>query len=229
MNHIVCYSVASCMGGFGLGMLIEKLFQIGVHEKKPPLFQIVCSEVASGMMMSCVTFWLLPEAMAVGGVLNAVFGTIMGLFLFSFYDRLLSKKTKDSHFFLSDLSEIAVLGLVLGTVLAGNIFSVISVCLIFFSYSAVCGWNCFGRGNTIKKQNFWLTLFGYGVVAATFSYAGIFLSHINQTFFSVSLGLGAGGILHLLLRQLFLESQSSHTLLTDCCYLAGLIGGILIK
>lgn len=225
----------------GLGAVIVIIF----GKPSKPLMSLTLG-FASGIMLAISAFDLLPEAVNLGGMVNAVSGFLLGAGLLFGLDTLIPHihigegKTEsggNGHFlklgyfiFLGIALHNLPEGLAIGAGYSASqaLGAAIAIALALHNIPegmATASPLMLGGMNKVKVVG--LTSLA-GLMTPLGTGLGIILININPGFISLSLGLAAGAMVYIVSDELIPESHKYHSHLANAGLLAGFLLGMVI-
>lgn len=197
--------------------------------------------IAAGLMLSVVTFDLIPESIETGGLLLAVVGTIIGIAFAIILDYFLSYlniiKKYGKHLKTALLLALALSahnfpeGLAIGTgFIKGINFGLkIAIVIAFHDIPEGAAVAAPLLQSSLKRWQILILTALTALPTAIGTYVGAVLGNISNVFVSLCLGFASGTMLYIVVGELIPESKElSKGILSTLSTLLGLLLGLLL-
>lgn len=197
--------------------------------------------IAAGLMLSVVTFDLIPESIETGGLLLAVAGTIIGIVFAIILDYFLSFlniiKKYGKHLKTALLLALALSahnfpeGLAIGTgfIKGVNFGLKIAIVIAFHDIPEGAAVAAPLLKSSLKRWQILILTALTALPTAIGTYIGAVLGNISNVFVSLCLGFASGTMLYIVVGELIPESKElSKGILSTLSTLLGLLLGLLL-
>ncbi|MCX7903798.1 MAG: ZIP family metal transporter [Caloramator sp.] len=197
--------------------------------------------IAAGLMLSVVTFDLIPESIETGGLLLAVAGTIIGIVFAIILDYFLSFlniiKKYGKHLKTALLLALALSahnfpeGLAIGTgfIKGVNFGLKIAIVIAFHDIPEGAAVAAPLLQSSLKRWQILILTALTALPTAIGTYIGAVLGNISNVFVSLCLGFASGTMLYIVVGELIPESKElSKGILSTLSTLLGLLLGLLL-
>ena len=234
----------TCMGLFfwTFGTTIGGIIGL-ISKRKSQKFLSFVLSLASGLMMSIISFDLVPEALKISNITNVLIGTILGIIMMIICDKVVEKyfTIKDKKFNENSLLKTGIIvsiglaihnfpeGLAIGTGFEASIklglSLAIAICLHDIPEGISMAVPMKNGGMKISKVIFYVIL--SGITTGIGAFFGAIVGSISQEVISICLSFAAGAMLYIVSGELIPESnQLYHGKMTAIGNMIGFIIGI---
>lgn len=174
---------------------------------------------ASGLMMSIICFDLIPEALGISGILNVIFGVVIGIASMIFCDLLVQKKFNVKNKNISSKNNLLKTGIIVSIGLAIHNFPeglaigsgfgasvklglslAIAICLHDIPEGISMAIPMKNGGMKISKVIFYVLL--SGITTGIGAFFGVIVGSISEEIISVCLSFAAGAMLYIVSRRI---------------------------
>lgn len=225
-----------CAVGTTLGAFI-----IVTIKRSNNIFMSSIIGIAAGLMLSVVTFDLIPEAIETGGLDTALIGTIIGIIFAVALDSILPHfeivKRYGRHFKTALLLALGLAahnfpeGLAIGTGFIGSISlgTKISLVIAFHDIPEGAAVAAPLINSSLKKWQILLITALTALPTAVGSFVGAVLGNLSQFFISLFLGFASGTMLYIVVGELIPESKELFKgLISTLSTLLGILIGLIL-
>ncbi|MEF9953448.1 MAG: ZIP family metal transporter [Clostridium sp.] len=197
--------------------------------------------IAAGLMISVVTFDLIPEAIHMGGITQALIGIVIGVVFISLVDVFLPStniiKSRGSHIKTSILLGISLAahnfpeGIAIGASFAAGQSLGIGLCIVIGLHDIPEGAAVAAPllKSSLSKGRIILLTALTALPTAIGGLCGVLIADVSRMFISISLGFAGGTMLYIVCGELIPESKNLFKgVFSTISVIIGIVLGLII-
>ncbi|CDF57311.1 ZIP family metal transporter [Thermobrachium celere] len=234
--HITLFATLCCMFGTSFGGLLTVLFR-----KTNNIIMSAIMGIAGGLMLSVVTFDLIPEAIQMAGFNVVLLGIILGVLFISILDMLLPYSKFIKRY--GKGIKIALLlalglaahnfpeGLAIGSGFRGSKSLGYEIAFVIAMHDIPEGAAVAAPLLNSSLSKFKIILFTAltAIPTALGAYIGAYIGEIEKNFIALSLGFASGTMLYIVVGELIPESKENYRgILSTLSIIIGFIIGFIL-